>query len=431
MLGTFLASLETRSSTDAGESTAFAVLRPGQARWAAGVSQHAVNAIVALSDGDRAIWLAPRVRQAVEYTIADLLIALGAPEKTPISRPIRPTTVLNKPERQLISALAGEDVPFHRIIVGQRLLQRTCVSEMLDQAEHHLPANERTALFRRLTESVAEFFDATVDAVVAQYQSDRELLVTRRMTARRTLVDQILSGEAIDEDDARRSLGVDLQAHHLALVAFSSAGTTESSGIGDLSDLESTARRAAEALHARSHLAVPDENGLWIWLNRPESFTDADVETVRTGRIAIGRVRIAVGEPGRGVAGFRRSNLAARDAVRVARISNATGARSSVVVHRDVGLTALLLGDPERAKWFVQEELGGLSGIDAATVDLRRTVLSYLDSGSSLVATATALHIHRNTVVYRLRRAEELLGRPLAKGTLALHSALRLDDALN
>ncbi|WP_194909302.1 CdaR family transcriptional regulator [Catenulispora rubra] len=44
---------------------------------------------------------------------------------------------------------------------------------------------------------------------------------------------------------------------------------------------------------------------------------------------------------------------------------------------------------------------------------LRTTIIAWCDNGFNQVRTAEALHIHRNTLVYRLNRIEQLSGRPL------------------
>jgi DNA-binding PucR family transcriptional regulator len=59
--------------------------------------------------------------------------------------------------------------------------------------------------------------------------------------------------------------------------------------------------------------------------------------------------------------------------------------------------------------------------------DLLRTLEVYLDSGNALAEASAALNIHRNTLLYRLRRIEELTGldlrNPLAR--LNLHVAVK------
>ncbi|HTR90157.1 MAG TPA: helix-turn-helix domain-containing protein [Trebonia sp.] len=129
----------------------------------------------------------------------------------------------------------------------------------------------------------------------------------------------------------------------------------------------------------------------------------------------------------RTAAGFRRSYLAARDAERIAR----QGFAGKVTAYRDVDLIALLTADPERAQRFVADHLGGLAAQDDETLaDLRATALCYLESGYSLVKTAAALHVHRNTVLYRLGSIERLLGRELGTNPLATHAALALAQRL-
>ena len=89
-------------------------------------------------------------------------------------------------------------------------------------------------------------------------------------------------------------------------------------------------------------------------------------------------------------------------------------------------MLALLSADPERTRWFVAEELGDLAGAGTALADLRETALCYLDSGRNLMDTARRLHVHRNTVVYRLAKIERLLGRPLDERAFATQAALTL-----
>ncbi|WP_214368131.1 helix-turn-helix domain-containing protein [Pseudonocardia sp. H11422] len=63
--------------------------------------------------------------------------------------------------------------------------------------------------------------------------------------------------------------------------------------------------------------------------------------------------------------------------------------------------------------------------------ELRATVLAWAEQGFHLVRTARTLHVHRNTLVYRLRKIERLLGRDLRdhRNALALHLACLVPEA--
>src|SRR5204862_6181189 len=101
----------------------------------------------------------------------------------------------------------------------------------------------------------------------------------------------------------------------------------------------------------------------------------------------------------------------AAEAARVA--SSARASRRGVITYGDVELVSLLASDFERARRFVATELGPLAAVDEAMGRLRATVLSFLDAKGSNVRAARVLHVHQNTVIYRINRAEELLGHPV------------------
>jgi carbohydrate diacid regulator len=63
---------------------------------------------------------------------------------------------------------------------------------------------------------------------------------------------------------------------------------------------------------------------------------------------------------------------------------------------------------------------------------LRQTLIAWCETGFNLVHAAAALHIHRNTLVYRLNKIAELTGRPVRdhRAALALYLAC-LADQLN
>jgi carbohydrate diacid regulator len=61
---------------------------------------------------------------------------------------------------------------------------------------------------------------------------------------------------------------------------------------------------------------------------------------------------------------------------------------------------------------------------------IRATVIAWYESGFSLVRTAEALHVHRNTIVYRMTKIEQLAGHSLRAQptTTALYLACLADQ---
>jgi DNA-binding PucR family transcriptional regulator len=139
--------------------------------------------------------------------------------------------------------------------------------------------------------------------------------------------------------------------------------------------------------------------------------------------------RAALGIPADGLDGMRRSYEEARSARRVAEVM---GARpGSITRYSSAALTAVLTADPGEAVRFAEIQLGALADPDDAMTRLRATVRVYLEENLSPARTARRLGIHQNTVVYRVKRAEEILGREVSSSPLELGVALRLAEGLD
>ncbi|GAB7005463.1 PucR family transcriptional regulator [Nocardioides sp. AN3] len=119
-----------------------------------------------------------------------------------------------------------------------------------------------------------------------------------------------------------------------------------------------------------------------------------------------------------------------RDALFQARSSAASG-RVGVNEPGGVALDLLLqhLVDAEGVDSFLDRVLGNLLGADK-NQSLLTTLQVYLDNGSRPGPTANELHIHRQTLAYRLDRIQQLTGRSLKDGSdlLEVQLALRLQQ---
>jgi DNA-binding PucR family transcriptional regulator len=132
---------------------------------------------------------------------------------------------------------------------------------------------------------------------------------------------------------------------------------------------------------------------------------------------------VALGEPAPGVNGFRLTHRQARQAQAVS-LATEPALRARVTESRQVGVVALMCGDLEMLRAWVHEVLGNLALDDSSQARLRETARLFLSTGGSFTAAAQMLLLHKNTVQYRIRKAEEVRGRPLTEGRLEVEVAL-------
>ena len=85
----------------------------------------------------------------------------------------------------------------------------------------------------------------------------------------------------------------------------------------------------------------------------------------------------------------------------------------------------MMLGTPDLLQAWVLATLGGLAADDERHARLRETLLAFLHAGGSYKTTAEQLTLHKNTVQYRIRKAEESLGRPVSDNRPDIELALQ------
>ncbi|MGW5111614.1 helix-turn-helix domain-containing protein, partial [Nocardia sp. NPDC004123] len=102
----------------------------------------------------------------------------------------------------------------------------------------------------------------------------------------------------------------------------------------------------------------------------------------------------------------------------------------SVTRYDEVAVVAMATVDPEQARAHVVGVLGDLAADDEATYRVAETLAVYLEENHSRNRAAARLHIHPNTVNYRVRQAESILGHAIGSGDLDLRVALALLPAL-
>lgn len=256
--------------------------------------------------------------------------------------------------------------------------------------------------------SISAFVDATLAAIAAQIDLERDELTRGTHAERRETVALILDGAPIPRQRAEGRLGYALTGPHTAAVIW-----TDDPG-GDLARLDGAAEAFGHAAGAARLLSVlPSAATRWVWVAGMVD-SDALLRSVETTR----DVRIAIGPRTNGIDGFRRSHF---DAITTQQMMARLHSLQQIALFTDVQLVALITADTDRAAEFVNHTLGDL---EFAGTELQASVRTFVEEQCNASRAATRLFTHRNTLLRRLARADELLPRPLADSTVEVAVAL-------
>jgi hypothetical protein len=269
------------------------------------------------------------------------------------------------------------------------------------------------------------FFFAYVDAVSVQltraYDEERARWIRGSAAVRSEMVHALLAGELTPAAKASAALGYDVAHRHIGFILWADPAAPNP---GDAGALEGVAAAVGHALGDGPCMLVPIGNWVvWGWI------TADSTDRPPTKRLPLpGGTRAALGEPADGLGGFVRTH---EEAAAARRVASLLGRRAGIAVrYRNVALLALLSADPLAATQFVESELGELAGDNDSMARLRATLQVYFDENASPVRTSRRLHVNKNTVVYRVTKAEEILGRGLLERRQELEAALRLFGVL-
>ena len=175
---------------------------------------------------------------------------------------------------------------------------------------------------------------------------------------------------------------------------------------------------AAVALISLSGRRAPEPKSLVEQLHRAARSTLSAPVALGYGAVRSGATEVAA---------------AAREAEQALAMGRRLFGADSITAFADLGLYRLLyaLQPLPELRAFRDDALEGLRARDRGGV-LLQTLGAYLATNGSPTDAADRLHIHRNTVLYRLGRIEDLLGVDLrdAEVRLGLHLALKIGDVL-
>lgn len=316
---------------------------------------------------------------------------------------------------------AENDMSLEALLRAYRLGEHMMLEWFIDVVEARgLPTGEALAVTRRVSASTSGYIDQVIEQLIDIYQQERRRWAQRSDGVRAARVQTVLTTDGLDTFAAEDLLGVSLRGRLTAAVCW----TTEAA---DESSLRVVGRLLTEVTGRSPLIVRPDSATLWAWLQHPATPT-ADVTALTERMAAHPRLLISLGEPGIGVAGFRDSHAEAVRARQVAELGEPPARQ--VHQHAPVALAGLLAGRRDAVRVWVRRTLGELAADDESMLRLRETLRTFFATNGSYNDAAARLHVHKNTVLYRVRKAEEILGRPVTEERLAIEVALEVCDQL-
>lgn len=273
-----------------------------------------------------------------------------------------------------------------------------------------------------LSRITTAYIDTVSELVVAAYEDERQAWSVSHSAARSARIRALLDGAPVDVALTESKLGYRLSAQHLCVLLWR---VSDQAGQGDdLARLERVATAATAAVGAHHHLLWPmDEDSAAVWVQVPAETSDLAPLLDVLGAGPQQGVRAAVGRPATGLDGFRTSY---RQASQARQVALAAGARAQpVTLFEQVGAVSLLCADLAAARTWVCDTLGPLAADEEGAARLRETLRVFLEVGSSYTAAAEILNLHKNSVQYRVQKAEQLRGRPLRADRPDVEFALR------
>lgn len=333
----------------------------------------------------------------------------------PVEHVEAPTAALEYARR-----LAQRDVAANALVRAYRIGHQEVLKILLEEIRAaELDPQRRLDVFDEILAVTFRYIDWISQQVLTVYQDEHDRWQQSRNHLRAAEIRGVLAGDDdIDVDAVAAALRYPLRAHHLALVLW----CEESAEQDELTVLERHVHEYAAAIGARDRALFVSADRLtgWAWIPLE---SDRGIPPPDTANPS---VNLAAGQPLPGVDGFRRSHRQAQ-LVRAVLTAAGTGAARAVsAAEPGLILAGLAGGNLAEARVWVHEVLGPLASADARDERLRETLRVFLRAGQSFTAAAGELHLHFNSVKYRVARAIERRGRPIAADVLDVEVALLL-----
>lgn len=288
----------------------------------------------------------------------------------------------------------------------------------VDCADH-----EKLPLYHHLAGWLYQYVDEITRTVIAAHEEEVRYSHDQAARSINSIVTRVLDGEDPDPAEFERVTGYRLGRAHLGCRVWIDDVATFTDQTRSLAAVVDGLARALGADRPPLSMATGRATAE-VWFGAEGHHRDVDTNRLAPVVAATPGARVSFGAPGSGVAGFRTTREQAGAAAPIAQVSSGTGARVVSYADDGVPVIARLAEDLPATRRWVREVLGAMADHSQEAARQRETVRVFLESAENYSDTAARLLLHRNTVKYRLTKAEQQLGRSPGARRLDTHLAL-------
>ncbi|MFI2782204.1 PucR family transcriptional regulator [Streptomyces sp. ALB3] len=340
----------------------------------------------------------------------------------------------HRTSRWIGESRAEQGVPLDAVMHAFRMGGAMVWQDLVDDTARRHP--EDTRLLVHVAADVWNFVDEHCGVVAEAYRQAERRLSWRRENQQRLMTAALLDGTAriADLPDAAAMLGLPVQGRYAVLAVTGARRAPHGTGRPPLTlpqdtpalwhpagDVElavlplGTVPAAAEA-EPRS-----DDDAEDAPAPGPAPVSDGGLAALAEGMTVPPGTRVGISSVVTGLASVGDARRLAETALRACPASGGT-----VLLDEHLP-AALVVSSPGLGTALADRVLGPLDRLDPADRDvIIETLTAWLDSDGSAQRAGAKLYCHRNTVLNRLRRFEQLTGRCLTRPSDAVEVSLAL-----
>ncbi|MET9552674.1 helix-turn-helix domain-containing protein [Streptomyces sp. NPDC006645] len=359
----------------------------------------------------------PAYREAIEADAAEIWHEVNRSLRLSVGSLLRPRESREAACRlswRIGECRAEQGLPLDALLHAFRLGGAMVWQGLVDETTRRRPEDIR--LLVHVAADVWSFVDEHCGLVADAYRATERRLAWRRRNHQRLTVAALLDGTAriADIPDAATMLGLPEEGRYVVVAAIAAGA----GGGADVVGVPPGTRALRQVVQGVEHVVVLLANE---YADEGARGTDRELTALASELTAPAGARVGIGSAVTGLAALGEARGLAETALRAC-------PREGGVVLLDEHLPAALVVSSTRlGAALAGRVLGPLDGLAPADRDLLvDTVRTWLEADGSAQRAGTRLYCHRNTVLNRLRRFEQLTGRSLARPADVVEISLAL-----